>query len=145
MQTYNKSLNRYEAKYNEIKEKIRLEYKNREHKDCYGKPMTIKDWNAINKDLKERLDEMGLKHAGCFYNPNNDRVYIKQRFWVENLHIWEGLSKEVQKEEAERYGSRKEARKAYNEDRQCTSLEYSALTGENYYLQDGEYFTVPAW
>ena len=54
MQTYNKSLNRYEAKYNEIKEKIRLEYKNREHKDCYGKPMTIKDWTAINKDLKER-------------------------------------------------------------------------------------------
>lgn len=139
------NLNIYKAKYNEIKEAVKEQYKNREHTDCYGNKMTIKDWEEINKNLRDDLKEMEVKNAGCFYNPNNQRVYIKQKFWITNLHIWEGLSKEQQREEALYYGSRKEARKAYNEERDCSSLSYSVATGTDYYDADGEYFTVPAW
>lgn len=145
MKNYNNSLNIYEAKYDEIKQAIKQEYKHREHTDCYGNKMTIKDWEEINKNLKNDLKEMGVRNAGCFYNPNNQRVYIKQKFWIENLHLWEQLSKEQQREEANIYGSRKLARKAWNEEKECSSLEYSVATGTDYYDQDGEYFSVPAW
>lgn len=139
------NLNIYEAKYNEVKEAVREQYKNREHTDCYGNKMTIKDWEEINKNLRDDLKEMEVKNAGCFYNPNNQRVYIKQKFWITNLHIWEQLTKEQQREEAQIYGSRKLARKVWNEEKQCSSLDYSVATGQDYYMQDGEYFTVPAW
>ena len=135
----------YTATYDEVYEAVRQQYKNREHTDYRGREMTLKDWNEINKNIKSDLREMGIRFQNAFYNPNNMRVYIKQKFWTVNLHIWDMLTSQEKQEAKMIYGGLKEARKAYNEDRQCTSLQYSVVTNTDYYYQDGEYFTVPAW
>lgn len=115
---YNK-LNIYEATFEEIKESIKQQYKNREWRNEHtGKLMTINDWNIINRNIRNDLKEMGVKCRGAFYNPNNLRIYIKQTF----------------------------RKTKYNGDIHIvnSSEDYFMATGEDYYT-DAEYFSVPAW
>ena len=103
--------------YNAIKQEIKQQYKNREH-SCNGKKLTIKDWETINQNFRKSLKQMNVKNKGVFYNPNNDRVYIKQTFRTIKI---DGLNFI-----------------------QNSSEDYFTATGQDYYT-DEEYFSVPAW
>lgn len=146
MKTYDE-LNIYEASFEDVKLAVKQQYKNRENTDCYGRHITVGDWNEINREYKKDLKEMNVKYKDVFYNPNNMRVYIKQKVWVEKLNIWSGLSKKDKQETLDMFdGNRKEARDYWNKEIMCSSMEYSIRTNTDYYCgEDEEYFTVPAW
>lgn len=112
-------LNIHEASFDEIKEAVKEQYKNREHIDEYsGKIMTINDWNEINKNIRNDLKEMEVKCRGAFFNPNNLRIYIKQSFRKTKYNGEEFIVN--------------------------SSEDFFTATGEDYYT-DAEYFSVPAW
>ena len=144
MKTY-EELNIYDATYEEVYNAVKLQYKNREHKGYNYETLTVGDWNEINKNIKEDLKEMGVKYQNAFYNPNNMRVYIKQKSWILKTNLFNTLTKEEQEEAIARYGSRKEAKKAWDEEKVNTSLDYCVATGTDLYYTEEDYFTVPAW
>ena len=61
--------------YDKIKQSIREQIKNRE----FGE-MTLKDWNETNRTVRKHLKTSNVRCKGCFYNPKDGRVYIKQTF-----------------------------------------------------------------
>ena len=70
-----------EMTFEEIKETVKQQYKNREWRSEHtGELMTVGDWNIINRNIRSDLKEMEVKCRGAFYNPNNMRIYIKQSF-----------------------------------------------------------------
>ena len=73
-------MNFNELNYNEFKQIIRTQIKHRE----FGN-MTIIEWNAKNREIRNRLKDMNVKCRGCFYNPNDCQVYIKQSFRNERI------------------------------------------------------------
>ena len=73
-------MNFNELNYNEFKQIIRTQIKHRE----FGN-MTIKEWEAKNRIIRNRLKDMKVKCRGCFYNPNDCQVYIKQSFRNERI------------------------------------------------------------
>lgn len=139
-------LNIYEASYDEVYEAVREQYKNREWKMQYPpyKRISIRAWERQNMEIKRHLREMGVKFQNAFYNPNNMRIYIKQKIWIEKTNVFEGLPFSMQQEETMIYGSRAEAKKAWNEERMNSSMQYSIATNTDYYTED-DYFTVPSW
>ena len=148
MKTYDE-LDIYEASFDEVKQAVKQQYKNREIESASWtrEKMTVGDWKNINKEYKDSLKKMEVKYSDVFYNPNNMRVYIKQKVWIEKLNIWNGLSKVDKEETLEMFnGDRKQARAYWNDEVMCSSMEYSIRTNTDYYCgEDEEYFTVPAW
>lgn len=114
------NLNIYEASFEEVKEAVKEQYKNREHEDYLGRLVTVADWKEINKNICSDLKEMGIRFKTAFYNPNNDRVYIKQKFW--ELTLDDGFKIECN-----------------------SSSDYEIKTGRDWYYTEEDYFTVPAW
>ena len=142
------NLNIYEASFGEVKEAVKNQYKNREIVNEYSyEKLTVQDWKEINKNLKSDLKEMGVKCGDVFYNPNNMRVYIKQKVWTETIDFWSRLSEEEQQETLERFnGNKKQAKAYWNEEKMCSSMQYTIRTNTDYYCgEDAEFFTVPAW
>ena len=113
------NLNIYEASFEEVKEAVKEQYRNREHEDYYGRTVFVKDWNEINRNIRSDLKRMGVRFQTAFYNPNNERVYIKQKFWKETL---DGIEFEFN-----------------------SSEDYEVATGMDVYYTEEDYFTVPAW
>lgn len=142
-------LNIYEASFEEVKQAVKEQYKNREIESSSWtrEKLTVGYWNEINKEYKKDLKEMEVKCADVFYNPNNMRVYIKQKVWTETLNIWSGLNKTDKEETIAMFdGDRKQARDYWNKETMCSSMEYSIRTNTDYYCgEEEEYFTVPAW
>lgn len=115
-------LNIYEATYSEVYEAVKLQYKNREHTDYKGRTLTVKDWDEINRNIRDDLREMDVKFKTAFYNPNNMRVYIKQSFRkMKFTHEGETVELTIN-----------------------SSDDYYHATWRDY-CTDEEYFTVPAW
>lgn len=114
-----KDLDIYKAAYDEIKAAVREQYKNREWiSEHTGGVMRVKDWELINRNIRADLKEMGVKCRGAFYNPNNQRIYIKQSFRKQRYNGYDNIVN--------------------------SSEDYFIATGEDYYT-DYEYFSVPAW
>lgn len=113
----------YEATYSEVYEAVKLQYKNREHTDYKGRTMTVKDWNEINRNIRDDLKRLDVKFKTAFYNPNNMRVYIKQSFRKMTYKYDDGTVDEFTVNSSDDY--------------------YHATWRD--YCTDEEYFTVPAW
>lgn len=111
-------LNIYKASFDEIKDAVKEQYKNREISDYQNRTLTVGDWKSINSEIRNDLKRMGVKCKGAFYNPNNMRVYIKQTFRTVKYN-------------------------GFNY-RMNSSEDYFTATGEDYYT-DAEFFSVPAW
>ena len=115
---YNK-LNIHNATYEEIKAAVRQQYKNKEWiSEHTGEVMRVKDWELINRNIRADLKEMGVKCRGAFFNPNNQRVYIKQSFRKQRYNGYTHIVN--------------------------SSEDYFTATGEDYYT-DSRHFSVPAW
>ena len=112
------NLNIYEATYEEVKEAVKNQYKNKEWTGYDGEVLTVKDWKQINSNIRDDLKEMGVRCKGAFYNPNNMRVYIKQ--------------------------SSRKVKCCGDILIMNSSDDYCFATGTDYYSEE-DYFTVPAW
>lgn len=66
--------------FNELKETVQQQYKNREIIDNGGQPLTVKDWKQTNANIRRQLKLKRVKCKTAFYNPNDNRIYIKQTF-----------------------------------------------------------------
>ena len=72
---------RYDSmNFNELKETVEKQYKNEEIIDDDGQPLTVKDWKETNTNITKKLRANNVKCKSAFYNPNDDRIYIKQTF-----------------------------------------------------------------
>ena len=72
--------------YEEIKEQVKTQIKNRELTGTNGEVLTLKSWKAINKEIRAVLKISKVKCAGVFYNPNDNNIYIKQSFRNERVN-----------------------------------------------------------
>ena len=66
--------------YNELKETVQKQYKNKEIIGDNGQPVTVKEWKQLNANIRKQLKLNGVKCRTAFYNPNDGKVYIKQTF-----------------------------------------------------------------
>lgn len=66
--------------FNELKKNVQEQYRNKEIKDEFGLPITVKSWKRTNAHFRDQLRAMGVKFRSVFYNPNDNKVYIKQSF-----------------------------------------------------------------
>lgn len=66
--------------FNELKKNVQEQYRKKEIKDELGLPITVKSWKKTNARFRDQLRAKGVKLRSVFYNPNDNRVYIKQTF-----------------------------------------------------------------
>ena len=66
--------------FNELKKSVQEQYRNKEITDEFGLPITVKSWKRTNAHFRDQLRAKGVKFRSVFYNPNDNRVYIKQTF-----------------------------------------------------------------
>lgn len=66
--------------FDEVKKNVQEQYRNKEIKDEFGFPITVKSWKKTNAHFRDQLRARGVKCRTAFYNPNDNRVYIKQSF-----------------------------------------------------------------
>ena len=66
--------------FNELKETVEKQYKNEEIIGDDGQPLTVKDWKQTNANIRRQLKLKKVKCKTAFYNPNDNRIYIKQTF-----------------------------------------------------------------
>ncbi len=106
--------------YEDIKKAVREQCRNREAINPFTEqPMTVKEWEEMNKRARKELKVMGVKCRTAFYNPNDNKVYIKQSF--RNVRI-NGLVQWT-----------------------CSMEDFTAATGEEPkgYYHDDPYFAAP--
>lgn len=66
--------------FNELKKNVQKQYRNKEITDEFGLPITVKSWKKTNAKFRDQLRAKGVKLKSVFYNPNDNRIYIKQSF-----------------------------------------------------------------
>ena len=66
--------------FNELKKNVQEQYRNKEITDEFGLPITVKSWKKTNAHFRDQLRAKGVKFRSVFYNPNDNRIYIKQTF-----------------------------------------------------------------
>lgn len=66
--------------FDEVKKSVQEQYRNKEIEDEFGLPITVKSWKRTNAHFRTQLRKKGVKFRSVFYNPNDNRVYIKQTF-----------------------------------------------------------------
>lgn len=76
-------------KFDELKQKVQEQYKNREITDDLRQPITVKRWKQTNSFIRNKLRAERVKFRTCFYNPNDHKIYIKQSFRTTKI---DGLS-----------------------------------------------------
>lgn len=107
--------------YDKIRKEVKEQIKTKEISNPFtDETMTLKDWKEINQKIRKELKNMNVRCRSVFYNPLNEKIYIKQSF--RNVKI-NGLINWT-----------------------CTMEDFILETGKEPkgYLDD-EYFTVPAW
>lgn len=67
-------------KFDDLKQSVQDQYKRREIKDDLGQTITVKSWKRTNAHFRDQLRAKGVKFRSVFFNPNDNRVYIKQTF-----------------------------------------------------------------
>lgn len=67
--------------YKEIRNDIKNQIKTKEIINPFtNETMTLNDWKEINRTIRNKLKDMGVKCKGSFYNPIDEKIYIKQSF-----------------------------------------------------------------
>ena len=66
--------------FDEMKKNVQEQYRRKEIKDEFGLPITVKSWKKTNAHFRNQLRAKGVKFRSVFYNPNDNRFYIKQSF-----------------------------------------------------------------
>ena len=67
--------------YDKIRKEIKEQIKTKEILNPFtDETMTLKDWKEINQKIRKELKNMNVRCRSVFYNPLNEKIYIKQSF-----------------------------------------------------------------
>ena len=78
--------------FDEVYQNVRTQVKNGELKNPFGwKNLCLKDWSEVNREFIKQLKDANVKFRTAFFNPNDEKLYIKQSFRnvkVDGLTQW---------------------------------------------------------